>query len=236
MSERFLFVLPLFLVGQAFVVNWIGFAEHPPAAPELVRVPDHLGSWSKINETPIAEDIATLLRADRLLERAYWERSQGWSADLFVAWFQSQRGGASQPHSPQVCLPASGWTPQITGSIPLITSEGTFSIERYVIANRGARAVVLYWYQTPRHVLANEWAAKFWVVADAIRDHRTDTSLVRIVVYTGNRSVEETTSAALAFARSVYPALRENLPALAGLSTNGAGRSRVLAFTHQAIR
>ena len=28
-----------------------------------------------------------------------------------------------------------------------------------------------------RRVVAGEWAAKFWLVADAIRDKRTDTSL-----------------------------------------------------------
>jgi EpsI family protein len=229
MSERFLFVLPVLLACQAVLVNWIGMAERPPAAPELASLPDHLGSWNKVQEIAIAHDIASTLRADRLLERTYVDPSQGWSADLFVAWFQSQRGGASQPHSPQVCLPASGWTPVTTGPVALRTAEGAFSIERYVIANGGSRAVVLYWYQTPRHVMASEWAAKFWVVADAVRDHRTDTSLVRIVTYTGSRSVEETTSAALGFALGVYPALRENFPSLSDESSK-SGRSRMLSF------
>lgn len=231
MSERFLFALPAFLVAQALLVNWIGSAERPPIAPELSKVPDHLGAWNKVDETPIAEDIASILRADRLLERTYLDQSQAWTADLFVAWFQSQRGGASQPHSPQVCLPASGWTPQSTGTVALTTPQGSFSIERYVIANGGSRAVVLYWYQTPRHVMANEWAAKFWVVADSIRDHRTDTSLVRIVIYAGKRSIDDTSAAALRFARVVYPALRENFPSLAALSPH-RGSSGVLAFAH----
>jgi EpsI family protein len=230
MSERLLFLLPALLALQAGLVNWIGSAERPPAAPELSRLPDRLGGWNKIQENPIAEDIASILHADRLLDRTYVEPSQRWTADLFVAWFQSQKGGESQPHSPQVCLPASGWTPRITGPVALATPEGTFSIERYVIANGGSRAVVLYWYQTPRRVVANEWMAKFWIVADALRDHRTDTSLVRVVIYTGNRSMEETSSAALSFARDVYPALRENFPPLADrLSKRGDG-SRVFAL------
>ncbi len=231
MPERFLFVLPALLAAQAALVNWIGLAERPPSVPQLSSVPDRLGSWNKIQDTPIAEDIASTLRADGLLERTYLDRSEGWSADLFVAWFQSQRGGRSQPHSPQVCLPAAGWTPLITGPIAVTTADGTFSIERYVIANGDSRAVVLYWYQTPRRVLANEWVAKFWVVVDALRDHRTDTSLVRIVVYTGNRAVQETSAAALRFARSVYPALRENFPSITGVSPVPGGSLRALAFT-----
>jgi len=41
---------------------------------------------------------------------------------------------------------------------------------------------VLYWYQSPNRVVASEYKAKFWTVADAIRYNRTDTSLVRVVV------------------------------------------------------
>jgi EpsI family protein len=227
MSERFLFVLPVFLAAQALLVNWIGLAERPPAAPELSSIPDRLGAWSKLQDTPIAQDVASILRADRLLERTYVDRSGAWTADLFVAWFQSQRGGASQPHSPLVCLPASGWTLLTTGTAALVTTGGKFPIERYVTVNGASRAVVLYWYQTPRRALASEWRAKFWVVADALRDHRTDTSLVRIVIYTGNRPVEETSAAALRFAGDVYPALRENFPPL---SSDRDGRSGFLAF------
>ena len=34
----------------------------------------------------------------------------------------------------------------------------------------------------PQRVIASEYAAKFWLVADAIRYHRSDTALVKIVV------------------------------------------------------
>ena len=67
MPERFLFVLPALLAAQAALVNWIGLAERPPSVPQLSKVPDRLGSWNKIQDTPIAEDIASTLRADGLL-------------------------------------------------------------------------------------------------------------------------------------------------------------------------
>lgn len=216
MSERFLFLLPGLLAAQAALVSWVGMVERLPAVPQLSNLPSRLGDWNKIQETPVADDVATLLRADRLLERAYVDQVDGWPADLFVAWFQSQRGGASQPHSPQVCLPAAGWTPETAGPVTLRTPDGAFEVERYVIRNgAGARAVVLYWYQTPRHVLGSEWGAKFWVVADALRDRRTDTSLVRILIYVGNRSVDGASRAAVRFAGAVEPGLRGIFPPLA---------------------
>ena len=44
------------------------------------------------------------------------------------------------------------------------------------------RQVVLYWYQGRGRVVANEYANKLWLMIDAARLHRTNGSLVRIVV------------------------------------------------------
>ncbi len=75
---------------------------------------------------------------------------------------------------------------------------------------------VLYWYQTARRAVAGEWASKFWLVADAVRDRRTDTALVRIVVEDAPAnnwgSDQRATRTAADFARAVYPVLREQLP------------------------
>ena len=133
-------------------------------------------------------------------------------AGLFVAWFQSQRAGASQPHSPKVCLPAAGWTPVVTGEITLDIAAGAITVNRYIVVNHGQRDVVLYWYQGPRRVTAGEWQAKLWSMADALRDHRTDTALVRVVVQSGVGGDRAATNAAAGFARSLYPLLRANLP------------------------
>ena len=92
---------------------------------------------------------------------------------------------------------------------------GTIRVNRYVVTNQGARAVVLYWYQTPRRVIESEWTAKFWLIPDSIRDRRTDTSLVRIVTWAnqpGSDGAQVATDAARAFGEQLYPVLREWLP------------------------
>lgn len=165
-----------------------------------------------LHEDPLDRDIVNTLRADQLLSRTYIQTTGGAAAGLFVAWFQSQRAGASQPHSPQVCLPASGWTPQERGEITLDTTAGPITVNRYVVANHSERAVVLYWYQTPRRVIAGEWTAKFWLIPDAIRDKRTDTALVRVVVWSTRAGDGAATSTASGFARRLYPVLRQQLP------------------------
>lgn len=201
-------LVPGFLAAQALLVHFAAGGERPPAPPDLAAFPARAGDWTRFADFPLAADVAAQLKADRLLNRTYIDRSTGAVASLFVAWFQSQRSGDRQPHSPKVCLPGAGWTTEETGEITLQTAAGSIRVNRYLVTSRGARSEILYWYQTPRRAIAGEWAAKIWLVADAVRDRRTDTALVRIVVpLKPGRN-----SAAAAFARSVYPPLRELLP------------------------
>jgi EpsI family protein len=208
--------VPAFLVAQAVLVHMSAGTERPPAPPPLSHFPSQFNQWTELREDPIDPDVANTLRADRLLSRTYQNRADALPVGLLVAWFQSQRAGSSQPHSPKVCLPASGWEPEATGEMSIRTAAGPITVNRYVVANRGERAVVLYWYQTSRGAVAGEWASKFWVVAGALRDRRTDTALVRLVVESSPqdraRNDQLATVTAADFARGVYPLLVAQLP------------------------
>ena len=212
MLDRRLLLVPIVFVVQAMGVHWIAGAERLPAPPDLAHFPVAIGEWQLLHETPADQETATQLGADRLLNRTYFETTTGTLAHFFVAWFQSQRGGRSQPHSPKVCLPGAGWTPVSSGEATLETAEGEARINRYVVSNGNVRAIVLYWYLTPRRVIADEWRAKFWLVADAIKDKRTDTALVRVVVRSASAPDEDATATAMRFARDSYPLLRGRLP------------------------
>jgi EpsI family protein len=212
MLERGSILVPVFLASQALLVHWAASSERPPAPPDLSRFPAGFSGWNLVRQNPIAADVQGELRADRLLSADYIHQPTSSSANLFVAWFQSQRAGASQPHSPKVCLPAAGWTPESTGEITLDTTEGSITVNRYIVAKGKERAVVLYWYQTPRRVVAGEWAAKLWLVADAVRDKRTDTALVRVIVWSTSGHDDQAASIATGFARGLHPLLRECLP------------------------
>lgn len=203
MPSRLAMLVPCFLVAQTGLTLWAANGERPPEPPEFSRFPVGLGDWRKTADDPVSADTLAQLGADRTLSSMYV--SQAWLGSLFVAWFQSQRGGASQPHSPQVCLPAAGWVPTVSDRIAMKTATGAVSVNRYIATSGAGRVVVLYWYQTGSRVIASEWAAKFWVIADRLSERRTDTSLVRIVVWNSGRSDSETTGAALTLAERVHP-------------------------------
>src|SRR5665647_1106241 len=94
--------------------------------------------------------------ADRVLSRTYVHRSASLLGRVLVLWYQSQRSGHSQPHSPQMCLPGTGWIPEATGEVTLDTADGAITVNRYVVAKGKERAAVLFWYQRPRRVVAGE--------------------------------------------------------------------------------
>ena len=204
-------LVPAFLAAQVLLIHAAAGVEHPPAPPALASFPAEFGEWKTLREDPVAADMAAGLGADRWLSRAYVRTPTGALASLFVAWFRTQRGGIRQPHSPKVCLPASGWTPEVTDEVTLDTAAGAIAVNRLVAANRTQRAVVLYWYQTPRRAIASEWAAKIWLVADAWRDRRTDTALVRVIAWPAERGDQAATANAIEFARNLYPLLRRAL-------------------------
>jgi EpsI family protein len=226
MPDRRLILVSVFLLAQAALVHWASGRERAPSPPALASFPAAFGEWRQLTDDPIAAEVAGELRADQLLSRTYVQTSApqtsilqatlhpttGPVVGLFVAWFQSQRAGTSQPHSPKVCLPAAGWIPAVTGEVTLDTAAGAITVNRYIVVNHAQRDVVLYWYQGWRRVTAGEWAAKFWLVADALRDRRTDTALVRVVAQAGDGGDQAATAAATGFAQSLYPLLREKLP------------------------
>jgi EpsI family protein len=192
-------VLVALLGVQAVVVQVAVPPEHLPPAPDLASFPRELPGWKALRDDPMAPDELNGLAADATLSRTYRATDGSATAQLFVAWYRSQRDGRPQPHSPSICLPGAGWEPVSKGHIRV----GDADVDRWVVANRDARDVVLYWYQTPSRAVASEWAAKFWLMADALRYHRTDTSLVRVVVPTNASDDQAASIAAARFAMAV---------------------------------
>jgi len=82
-----------------------------------------------------------------------------------------------------------------------------------VVAKGEDKSVVLYWYQSRDRVVASEYRAKFYLVADAIRYNRTDTALVRVVVPMSGNDPAFATKTAEEFVQAFFGTLRRLLPA-----------------------
>jgi EpsI family protein len=183
----------------------------PDIAP-LASFPPAVREWTLTHEMPLEKEVVDILRADDTLNRIY-RNPQGIESSLFIAFFKTQRYGQS-PHSPRNCLPGNGWQPnkdsRLTIAIP--GREGPITINNYVIARGDEESVVLYWYQSHDRVIASELSAKMWLVADAIRYHRSDTALVRVIVPVRDHASDTAEQAAAEFVRALYPEVLAHLP------------------------
>jgi len=183
----------------------------PQVAP-LSAFPHTVQGWSMQHEYPLEKEQQEVLKADDSLNRVYLSPERNVGASLFIAFFRTQRYGQA-PHSPKNCMPGAGWEPIEDTKIPVaVPGRATpIVINKYVIAKGFEQSVVFYWYQSHNRVIAGEYSAKFWLVADAIRYQRSDTALVRVIVpASGNRELAENTG--VRFVQAVYPDVIRQFP------------------------
>jgi len=212
-------IVTALLVVQAALLYSAVRPEFIPSSRSLEEMPGRLGSWHLAATGVIEQEVLDVLQADDILNRVYCDSAsldctktgQG-LAGLFVAGFRTQRTGKA-PHSPKNCLPGSGWVPVTSGEITIDVGRGApISVNRYVVASGNQKQLVLYWYQSRDRVVANEYKAKFWVMADAIRLNRTDTALVRVVIPVSNGDEAQAQTSATEFVKSFYSTLLDYLP------------------------
>lgn len=208
------FALAVFLIAlTAIFLQARSRTEIIPQHLPLSSFPAQLANWPS---TEIVQDKSTLeiLGPGDFMERIYQDpEGKAPYVDLFLAYFPSQRAGET-PHSPQHCLPGSGWNPEENVRVTLsLSGHGPFPANRYVISKGDDRRLVLYWFWAHNRGVASEYWAKFYLVKDAIQMNRSDGSLVRFVT---PMSPGETPDAAqqriLPFTSAVVPLLDNYIP------------------------
>jgi EpsI family protein len=208
---RFWLVVVLLLATAGFLRSRSG-AENLPPHQELASFPLQIGDWNG-REILISDDIRKILGDGDFMQRSYFRSSREPGVDLFIGYFPTQRTG-STIHSPKNCLPGAGWVPVESRNVPLRWPDGkTKMVNRYVIQRGLNRQLVFYWYQSHDRVVASEYWAKFYMMADAIRMNRTDGALVRFITpLAPGESADAGQNRILGFTQEVLPLLRTFIP------------------------
>ncbi len=219
-GSRMAAILTAFLAVQGLAYYAVAARPEltPPIAP-LSEFPAVFPGWVVVKDQPVEKEVADVLKASDTLSRIYADQ-QGAGVLLFIAYFETQRTGAT-PHSPKNCLPGSGWEPVEPPGIQRIEVPGRakpLEVNRYVVAGLDQKSmsqqqdVVLYWYQSHNRAIASEYAAKFWLIADAVRYRRSDTSLVRVVAPVVGSDRKAALASATSFIQAAYPAIIRQIP------------------------
>jgi len=219
-SARYWTVVAL-LVLTAAALYRRGDSDRVPASTPLDEFPHSVGPWTGL-DLPISQETLDILGQGVFLNRNYLPPAAGTAektvetsgpVGLFVGYFPTQRTGQSI-HSPQNCLPGSGWTFESSGVTLVRGSDGREGeVGDYVIVNGANRAEVLYWYQSHGRAIANDYKAKLYMVADSIRYNRSDAALIRIVTpLLSGESRAQAHQRAVSFAERVTPLLPAYIP------------------------
>ncbi|MGA9977126.1 MAG: VPLPA-CTERM-specific exosortase XrtD [Candidatus Sulfotelmatobacter sp.] len=209
---RFLFALVLFACAVLYLKEHNLSEVFPPHQP-LESFPAQLGPWNGTDLT-IDQETRDVLGPGEFLSRSYNpSQNQSPSIELFIAYFPSQRTGDTI-HSPMHCLPGSGWLPLDRSQVTLsLSGHGPFPANRVVIAKGELRDVVLYWYWAHDRGVASEYSAKYYLIKDSIKLHRSDGALVRIItpIYPGE-DADAAYQRILPFAGEIVPRLDDYIP------------------------
>lgn len=157
------------------------------AAP-LETFPERLGGWASAAQFRLTGREEEMLQPTAVVNRVY--RKQDLEAQLFIAYYAQQRAGETM-HSPRGCLPGSGWEigKQESATVPFRGIQAP--VNQFSIQNAGQRMLAIYWYQSRKRVIANEYLGKALLVRDALVDGHSSGSLVRIILPDRSDAVKE---------------------------------------------
>lgn len=211
LNNKFLRILTLVLAAQAFLFYTAAGSERTPLASPLSVFPTLIDNWHTVQQGVVEKETLEVLKADDTLYRVYRNDAMRAEAGLFIAYFQTQRQGQS-PHSPKNCLPGAGWQPEENDTVDVPVGSETIRINHFVVSKGDEAQIVYYWYQSQGRAIAGEFAAKFYLIADSIQKHRSDTALVRLTVPRPAGAAQQAQAAGLDFVKAVYPAVKAFLP------------------------
>jgi EpsI family protein len=198
-----------------------GDADNVPPSEPLSRMPTVIEDLVA-QDLPLEEDVLAVLGKGDFLNRIYsvpaaravsMQPSSAYPVSLFIGYFATQRTGQSI-HSPQHCLPGAGWTFESSRYASLEDIQGKrFNVGEYVINNGESRQFVIYWYQAHGRSIANEYKAKAYMLADAIRFNRTDGALVRVITpISSSEQIADARKRAVLFTTHMTPYLPQFIP------------------------
>jgi EpsI family protein len=163
-------------VGCGFLL--LSQRQHPaPLSAPLSELPHELLGLSG-KDVPVSPEEQRIAGMDSFILRLYGNPAE---FSIYVGYYETQNHGHSI-HSPKNCLPGAGWAPLSHSTVTLSSSSGPHLVNRYVVANGNATALVYYWYQGRGRIQANEYAVKWDLLRDKAVRGRSEEALVRIVV------------------------------------------------------
>jgi exosortase D (VPLPA-CTERM-specific) len=202
----------LVLVSAAVALHFVsGRPEILPERARFASFPGKIGPWQGRTSLLDPGTERGLGLDDYILSD--YVKSDGRAVNLYIAYYSSQRKGLS-PHSPLVCIPGGGWLITKFDRTADTGAGVEMPLNRVIIERDSQRELVYYWFDERGRRIADEYWAKWYLLADAIMKNRTDGALVRLTtLIVPGESERDADDRLRSFMRDLVPTLAQYLPA-----------------------
>jgi len=189
----------------------VEFREKIPIKQSLDQFPLQVGEWSGTRETMEQQFIDELDFSDYVMV-TYRDR-QNQTVHFYTAYYENQQKGESI-HSPESCLPGSGWKFSRAEEIALAAGNGaSLRVNRVVMEKEGERQLAYYWFAQRGRVLTKLYQLKLYNFWDALTRQRTDGALIRVITpIAGSEKPEDADTRLRGFLNEAIPLLPEFIP------------------------
>ncbi|MEM1340766.1 MAG: VPLPA-CTERM-specific exosortase XrtD [Pseudomonadota bacterium] len=150
--------------------------------------PRQLGDWQQVGaHRPLDPQTERILQADDYRSVSMRHVGGGAPVDLFLSWYDDQIDGGV--HSPEICLPASGWEIAWLERVDLntemllpdVAEDERFNVNRAIIQQGETRMMVYYWFQQGERRVAWDIGTKLYLMVDALQTGYTGGGMIRLI-------------------------------------------------------
>jgi EpsI family protein len=208
-------VVAALLLGATLALSQVvEFRERIPATKSLNQFPLNVGNWSAKERQSLEDRFLRKLHLSDYMLTDY-QNKQGEHVNLYIAYYESQSMGRST-HTPESCLPGSGWGFEDAGTVSLsaiLGNQNNAKISRAVVQYGNSKQIIYYWFAMRGRVLQKYYQVKFYNFWDSITIQRTDGALVRLItpVYE-NEDLSDADARLQNFLRDIVPVVEEYIP------------------------
>jgi len=201
----------LLLLGSLAASGGIDFRQKVVPTRAFSEFPLELSGW-KGNRTRMEQAYLDTLKLDDYSMVDYRDAG-GKTVGFYAAFYGSQTKGESI-HSPESCLPGTGWEFRESGAVALpMGAAGTMQVNRAYMQKGGTKELTYYWFPQRGRVLTSLFQLKLYNFWDALTRHRTDGALVRLItpIY-DSEQVGDADRRLQGFTRGLVPELAKFIP------------------------
>jgi exosortase D (VPLPA-CTERM-specific) len=206
------FVVAVILLGGTLALSQgVEFREKVPMTRPFSEFPVQVGGWSGTRQSMEQKFIDELDLSDYAIMD--YRNESGKDVNFYVAYYESQRKGESI-HSPETCLPGSGWVFNQAGVVNIsMPGTGFMSVNRAFIQKGAYKELAYYWFPQRGRILTNAYQLKIFAFWDALTRQRTDGALVRLItpVYE-NEPLDDADARLQGFTKEIVPVLGGFIP------------------------